>query len=144
MNGETWSQRDADEAKIRGLESAYDRAWNAADPASVLELFTNDAVVISPSGETSTGGGEIARSLASLLDGMAKGSKHSFEISAVRFIANDVALVDGEATITGLKAQNGHTLAVIRHRFTDVLVKTDLEWHIAQVRAYVFMPRPDT
>jgi uncharacterized protein (TIGR02246 family) len=138
------TNRADEEAKIRAVESAYDQAWNGGEPTSILKLFTNDVVVISPSGETSNGITEIERSLASLFARMAKGSKHASEISAVRFVTKDVALVDGQATVEGLRAENGNPLPEIRHRFTDVLVKTDDRWLIAQVRAYVFMPRLDT
>jgi hypothetical protein len=62
----------------------------------------------------------------------------------VRFVSDDVALADGEAVIEGLKDPGGGVMPPLVHRFTDVLVRLDGSWRIAQIRAYVFMdgPRP--
>ena len=62
----------------------------------------------------------------------------------MRFVSDDVALADGEAVIEGLRGPDGGVMPPLVHRFTDVLVRQDGSWRIAQVRAYVFMdgPRP--
>ena len=59
-------------------------------------------------------------------------------------MTDDVALADGEAVIEGLRDQSGAVIPPVVHRFTDVMIKRDGRWHIAQVRAYVLMdgPRP--
>lgn len=129
----------SDEAAIRAVEADYDAAWNAGDVGSAARLFTSDAVVVNPSGGVSSGIGEIRESLGALLSGVGRGSTHSSQILAVRLVASDVAIVDGEATIEGF----GHAKSRLRHRFTDVLVHQGGEWRITQVRAYVFMPPPD-
>jgi hypothetical protein len=59
----------------------------------------------------------------------ARGSTHTSTIVRVEFVTNDVAVADGEARIET-------AAATIRHAFTDVLVKTESEWRIAQTRAY--------
>jgi uncharacterized protein (TIGR02246 family) len=137
----TPNDRASDEAAIRAIESAYDSAWNAGDITSILQLCTEDVVVIDPSGGTSVGRDGMERSLASLFSGVGKGSTHTSEIMGVHFVTDDVALVDGEAFIEGFKTADGGT-APLRHRFTDVVVNGKHGWLIAQVRAYVFMPRP--
>ena len=128
-----------DEAAVRAVESAYDVAWNAGDVAAVLGLLTDRAVITNPSGETTVGRDEAANSLAALMDGPARGSKHTSEVVAVRFVKSDVALVDGLATISGF----GEHSEPLRHNYTDVLVHTSDGWRIDQVRAYVFMQLPD-
>ena len=128
-----------DEAAVRAVESAYDVAWNAGDVAAVLSLLTDRVVITNPSGETTVGRDEAASSLAALMDGPARGSKHTSEVVAVRFVKSDVALVDGLATISGF----GEHSEPLRHNYTDVLVRTSDGWRIDQVRAYVFMQLPD-
>ena len=134
----TRADRAADEAAIRAVEAAYDRAWDAGDVAAILRLCDADVVVIDPFGGTSVGREGMGRLLSSLFDGAGKGSTHSSEIVGVHFVTDDVALADGEATIEGFAASpaGGESL---RHRFTDVLVRGAEGWRIAQVRAYVFM-----
>jgi uncharacterized protein (TIGR02246 family) len=128
-----------DEAAVRAVESAYDVAWNAGDIAAVLNLLTDRIVMTNPSGETTVGRDEAASTLAALMDGPARGSKHNSEVVAVRFVNSDVALVDGLATISGF----GEHSEPLRHNYTDVLVRTSDGWRIDQVRAYVFMQLPD-
>ena len=129
IKGRTSNSAD-DEAAVRAVESAYDVAWNAGDVAAVLSLLTDRVVITNPSGETT---------LAALMDGPARGSKHTSEVVAVRFVKSDVALVDGLATISGF----GEHSEPLRHNYTDVLVRTSDGWRIDQVRAYVFMQLPD-
>ena len=136
--------RSRDEAAIRSLEAAYDAAWNAADLAALTEPFTADATIVDPFGGVSAGRAEIGRLLATLLEGAGRGSTHAGAILGVRFVSDDVALADGEAVIEGLKEPGGGVVPPLVHRFTDVLVRQDGSWRIAQIRAYVFMdgPRP--
>ena len=128
-----------DEVAARAVESAYDVAWNAGDVAAVLSLLTDSVVITSPSGETTVGRDEAASSFAALMDGLARGSKHTSEVVAVRFVTPEVALVDGLATISGF----GKHSEPLRHNYTDVLVRTPDGWRIDQVRAYAFMQLPD-
>ena len=131
-------ERPDELAAVLAVETAYDTAWNTGDVDSILRLMTTDVVVTNPSGETAIGREEVGRSLAELFQGPAKGSTHSSDISAIRLINPGVALVDGEATISDFGAE----AQPLRHSFTDVLVRTDAGWRIAQVRAYVFAPKP--
>jgi len=130
----------ADEAAIRALESAYDAAWNAGDAAAAARLFVPDAVVVNPSDGISLGRDAVEQSLQELFAGRGRGSQHISHLLAIYFVTSDVAVLDGEAVIIGF----GGGLSPLRHRFTDVLVRRDGEWRIAQVRAYVFMPLPDS
>jgi hypothetical protein len=58
--------------------------------------------------------------------------------AAIHFITADVAIVDGEARLERQSSGDASPFTVV-HRFTDVLVKQDGRWSIAQVRGYVFM-----
>jgi uncharacterized protein (TIGR02246 family) len=144
MDADRHDPLSPDEAAIRELEAAYDAAWNAADVEALIAPFTADATIVDPFGGVSTGRAEIERLLGDLLAGSGRGSTHAGEILAVRFVTGDVALADGEAVIEGLSAPDGSAAPRIVHRFTDVLVRSDEGWRIAQIRAYVLMegPRP--
>jgi uncharacterized protein (TIGR02246 family) len=131
-------QRSDEEAAIRAVESAYDVAWNAADVPAILGLFTEDAVLTNPFGETRIGRRELESMYEALFAGAGAGSSHTSRVLAIHFVRDDVALVDGEAVLEGF----GTSVAPLRHRFTDVLVQSDHRWRISQIRAYVFMPRP--
>jgi uncharacterized protein (TIGR02246 family) len=136
--------RAVDEAAIRALEADYDHAWDAADIDGLITHFAADALIIDPFGGTSSGSAEIARLLGALLEGPGRGSTHAGTILGVHFVTDDVALADGEAVIDGLRTAGEGSPTVVRHRFTDVLVRRDGVWRIAQIRAYAFLdgPRP--
>ncbi len=133
--------RSDDEAAIRDLEAAYDRAWAAADLVALAECLAPGATAIDPFGDVSEGTEEITRLLGGLLSGSALGSTHTSTIVGVRFVSGDVALADGQATIEGFRMPDGSTR--VTHRFTDVVVRRDDGWRIAHIRACALgEPRP--
>jgi uncharacterized protein (TIGR02246 family) len=135
--------REKDEVAIRALEEAYDAAWNAGDVRSLVAAFTPDAVVVNPMGKRAQGQDEISRVLAEFLGGAAKGSWHTSVVLGIEFIGDDVALVDGEARLEGLRGTGEAKAPPLVHRFTDLVVKSGGAWKVAQVRAYIFIPSPE-
>jgi len=138
VNLEPRRSAQGEESAVRAVESAYDAAWNAGDLPTLLQLLTEDVVIINPYGEMLRGRSAVEASFTELFDGAARGSTHSSQIRAVHFVSPDVALVDAEAVISGF----GAGPEPLRHSFTDVLVRTSDGWRIDQVRAYAFIPRP--
>jgi len=129
--------RAREEYAVRAVEFAYDAAWSAGDTARLLSLFTPGAVIINPYGVQWTGLEQIASSLLAFLAGEGAGSTHSSRLKSVFLVTPDVALVDGQATLTGDNFSGGRLL----HDYTDVLLKQDGVWRICHVRAYAFIPR---
>lgn len=127
---------DSDEPDVRAVESAYDRAWCAADVESLLQCMRSDAVLVNPRGEAAQGTEEIREALGGFVRGEAAGSTHESDVERVTFVRDDVAVVDGRAFIRG-----SALIADIEHRFTDVLVRDGGRWLISQVRAYALEPR---
>ena len=131
--------RAQDEAAIRGLEAAYDAAWQQGDIDALVACLTEEAVVVNPRGQLARGRAEIATMLGVLLSGPAKGSKHTSQVWRVEFITEEVAIVDGEAVLDGFVVSDGPSKSSSSHRFTDVVVRGSEGWAIAHVRAYVVM-----
>lgn len=126
----------ADEQAVRASEAAYDAAWRAGDIQGLLACLTEDAVLVSPRGDVARGLAEIERELGGLLRGPARGSAHTSRIIRVEFVTDDVAVVDGEATVH-LAGEEESTGIPLVHRFTDVLVRRSGTWAVAHIRAYV-------
>jgi uncharacterized protein (TIGR02246 family) len=129
-----------DETTILALEEAYDLAWNRGDAKALVSSFTPDAIIVNPRGEVAVGRAEFEKAMTGLLNGSFKGSIHKTKIIRIHFPKEDFAVVDGEATLTGIKEIEGST--ALTHRFTDVVVRENDRWLITDVRAYVFLPRP--
>lgn len=129
--------RAREEAAVRAVELAYDDAWSAGDTARLLSLFTPDAVIINPYGETWNGIAQITPALRAFLTAEGVNSTHFSKVKAVHLVSPTVALVDAEATLYGTGFPGGELV----HSFTDVLLKQDGVWRICHVRAYAFMSR---
>jgi uncharacterized protein (TIGR02246 family) len=134
--------RRRDEAAIRALEMAYDSAWNNGDVQRLVAAFAPEAVVVNPLGKSAKGRAEIQRVLGEFLNGPAKGSRHTSDVATIEFITDDVAVVDGKATVEGMAEPGDTTPAPAVHRFTDIVVRRHGTWTIAHVRAYLFAQPP--
>lgn len=124
-----------DELRLKAREESYDQAWNDGDVTSLVDLFVEDAMVVNPRGEMARGRDEIHRALGQFLKGDAKGSRHVSRISQIEFVTEEVALVDGEATLEGVTDSRGESIN-ITHSYTDVFVKKNGDWYISHVRGY--------
>lgn len=125
-----------DEVTIRELGEAYDIAWNRGDVQALISHFTLDAIVINPQGEVTTGKTEFAKVIAQLLRRPFKDSTHKTRITRIHFPKKDVAVIDGEATLTLARAEESNELT---HRYTDVMIKEGERWLISDTRAYGLM-----
>ncbi len=127
------NNRMRDELSIREVERAYDHAWAASDIAALGDCYTADAVVVNPRGEVARGVEQIREIFGAFLRGPAQGSIHESRIVRIEFVTNDVAVVDGEASIHNPAKPDE---PAITHQFTDVLARKQGAWRIAHVRAY--------
>lgn len=130
-----------DETAILALEEAYDSAWNRGDAKTLVSSFAPNAIIVNPRGEVAVGRPEFEKVMTELLRGSFKGSIHKTKIIRIHFPKEDVAVIDGEATLAGMKQFEGST-ALANVKFTDVMIKQSDRWLIADVRAYVLLPRP--
>ena len=127
------ANRQLDEKLIRKTEASYDQAWRNNDIESLMACFKEDALIISPRNDVAFGKDQIRKLFTDLLAGDAKSTKHTSRINRINFVTDDVAVVDGEASID---AAENLTTIVTQHRFTDILVRSGENWLIAQIRAY--------
>ncbi len=122
---------------IHQLGEVYDAAWNQGDVHALGSVFTPDVVVVSPRGEVITGKTAFIQTISTLFRGSFKGSTHETTVRRIHFLKEDVAVVDGEATLTLLNPRDRNS--PLTHHYTDVMIKEDNRWLIADTRAYVFM-----
>lgn len=136
MSHSAEQHRLENERLIRAVEADYDDAWTAGDIDRLLSLLTPDAVIVNPYGAIARGTAEIGVMLRGVRDADDPSSTHTSVVKAVHFVTDDVALADGEATIERIVLPGHDTAGTFTHSYTDVLVKRDGVWRIAQIRAY--------
>lgn len=118
---------------IRKTEIAYDDAWQLGDIEGIMQCISDNAVIVSPNGDVAIGKEEIRSLFTDFLGSIAMETKHTSRISRISFVTNDVAVVDGEATIEGSAELSASDR---KHNFTDILVRAGDRWLISQIRAY--------
>ena len=127
-----------DRGAIFAIEKSYDNAWNQNEASILASFFTPDAVIINPHGEVAEGKNEFENLMSTLFRRRFKGSIHKSKILRIHFPKGDVAVVDGEATVTEISEHGESSITIVR--FTDIMVKESDKWLIADTRAYVFLP----
>lgn len=125
---------DGADSAVRAVEAAYDQAWGIGDVERLLDCLAADVVMVNPRGDVAVGREEARTVLSAFLATEARATEHHSDIDRVSFVGDDVAVVDGTATIT-----LGDGTLLLRHPFTDVLARSDGAWRIVHVRAYSLM-----
>jgi uncharacterized protein (TIGR02246 family) len=119
--------RAADTAAVRALVAQYVEVRERRDPAALATLFTADADQLVSSGEWRRGReAVVAGGLAS--SARSSGTR-TIDVEHVRFVAGEVAVVDGRYEIAGEAG------APPRRMWTTfVMVKTPAGWRISAIR----------
>jgi uncharacterized protein (TIGR02246 family) len=84
------------------LAEAFAAAISAGDVPAAVELWTDDATIVQPDGETVRGKPAVAAALQALVD---NGVRLEIDVSNV-FVAGDVATVVGALTLNGTNGEH--------------------------------------
>jgi uncharacterized protein (TIGR02246 family) len=123
-----------DGAAIRATAAAFDAALNSGNAKQAAALWVEGGTLTTPGGNSVTGRAEMEKMLVGWLAGPLKGATHTANLRAIHFVTPDVAVTDGDVTLV----RPNQPLA--KATLTQVLVKRQGRWLLADVRAYVFMP----
>ena len=130
------SNHAADIAAIQSVLDAHGAAWTRGDAAGAASVLTDDADWVSGSGKTFVGREQIEAMHKQLLDGPAKGTRHSHPGTPnVRFITPEVAIVDGDSMMAGFRDDNGKEEPPAYSRYTAVFVKKSGKWYVTAFRS---------
>jgi uncharacterized protein (TIGR02246 family) len=130
------SNHSADIAAIQAVLDAHGAAWTRGDSAAAASVLTDDADWVSGSGKTFVGKQQIEAMHKQLLEGPAKGTRHSHPGTPnIRFITPDVAIVDGDSMMAGFRDENGKELPADYSRYTAVFVKKNGKWYVTAFRS---------
>jgi uncharacterized protein (TIGR02246 family) len=122
LSGLTLSDRHADEDAIRELLDRQVMGWDAGDPEAYASVFTADADYVTFPGSHYKGREALAASYAPLFKKLLKGSRLDTEITQLRFLTPDVALIQANAAVSkGARRRNRRNTRVN----TSIAVRTD-------------------
>ena len=124
--------RDADEFAIRALIAWQIDSWNAADPDGYAKAYTVDGDCVSFLGTHYHGRDAIASCYevpraTSLFRKLTRGARLHVEISQLRFLTSDVAVVHA----TGGVMKGSRPSRRSQRTNTSIAVRTDQGWLLA-------------
>ena len=120
----------SDEAAVREVVRKYVNARELRDAAAIEALFTRDADQLTTSGEWRRGRDQVVP--GTLESSRRNPGSRAIEVESVRFVAPDVAIVDGPYLITG------PTGAQVRQMRTTIVLKREAgAWRISAIRNMV-------
>jgi uncharacterized protein (TIGR02246 family) len=131
-----------DDEAIRQCIAAFVSAWNKHDPRQMAACWAQDGDLINPFGRPAQGRLKVEQLFTEEQQGPMKQSTHQMNITSVRPIAGDLALVDAECNITGIRGPDGKEMPVFTPHVFLAMSKKDGNWSILSARAFAFMPRP--
>jgi uncharacterized protein (TIGR02246 family) len=122
------AERRADEDAIRELVDRQVMAWGAGDPEAYASEFTSDADYVTYLGSHHKGRAAIAASYAPLFKKLLKGSRLDFQITQLRFLTPDVAVIHARGAVA-----KGARRGIRRNTRanTSIAVRTDGGWLLA-------------
>ena len=131
------SNHSDDVTAIKAVLDAHGAAWTRGDASAAASVLTDDADWVSGSGKTFVGRQEIEAMHKQLLDGPAKGTRHSHPGNPnIRFVTSQVAIVDGDSMMAGFHDENGKELPADYSRYTAVFVKNNNgRWYVTAFRS---------
>ena len=126
----------ADRAAIQAVLDQHGNAWTRGDADAATAILTEDADWVSGSGTVLAGRPAITKMHREVLSGPGKGTRHSHPgTPAIRFIKPDVAIVDGDSYLGGLRDEQGHELPAEYSRYSAVFVKNSGKWYVTAFRS---------
>jgi uncharacterized protein (TIGR02246 family) len=118
----------ADEQDVRDLYKQLRNGWNAGSGVAFASVFSEDADLVGPTGLRLRGRDRIASFHQVLFDGILKDTSFAGDITSVRFLTNDVAVVHA---IGGPSRSSDSTEPSIRRSLhTFVAVRRHGRWFI--------------
>lgn len=118
----------ADEQAIRALIDQQVNAWAAGDSAAYASVFTTDADYITFLGSHHVGPDAIAASYIPLFRRLLKGTQLRVDITRVRFLTPDVALIHANASVARAGRRRNRRNTRVN---TSVAVRADGRWQLA-------------
>lgn len=127
---------------IRQRHDEWCAAWNKHDPKLMAAFFIVDGDLINPFGRHARGTAEIEKLFTDEHTGAMAGTTYSGTVESIRYLGPNVAIVDVEAEISGMKGPNGAAAPPFKHHATWIAEKKAGKWIAHGARAYAFLSAP--
>ena len=128
------AQKPTSEDEIRRIVAAQAAAWNAGDGVAYAEHLAAEASFTNIFGMVMYGREAFTKRHAEILATFYKGTTKHHAIRRIRFVTADVALVDIDNEVRGVKAMPGGAIVpeggVVKTQLMEVFVRRDGRWWV--------------
>ena len=132
--GSLFADDASSEAAIRAIVEEQAAAWNAGDGAGYSRRVSPDISFTNIFGTVMFGASAFAERHAQILATSFKGTTKRHTVRRVRFVTPDVALVDIDNEVRGIKAMPGNLPVpadgVLRTQLLEVFARRDGTWSV--------------
>lgn len=128
------AQQTADEAAIRAIVAEQAQAWDRGDAAGYAKHVAPDASFTNLFGMVMYGAEPFRQRHADILGSFYKGTTKHHAIRKIRFVTPDVAIVDIDNEVRGVKAMPGGIVVppdgVVKTQLMELYVRRNGQWWI--------------
>jgi uncharacterized protein (TIGR02246 family) len=126
-----------DEQIIWNMVTDAIRRLNVGDLSAIREFWDEDADYVGVDGQMLRGRTALESFFSQMLKASATRPTQTARIEQVRFIASDVAIVDGSWTIIGARDASGKELPPLQGRGVEIVRKKQNRWCFVATREMV-------
>jgi uncharacterized protein (TIGR02246 family) len=125
-----YADMKADETAIHKRFDEWVAAWNKHDPKLLASFWVENGDAINPQGRVAKGRAAVEQLFVDEHTGAGRmaTSTYNGSISDIRFAGNNVAVIDVDAEVTGMKTADGSAAPPFKHHVTWVAVKKGGKW----------------
>lgn len=137
-----FASSDERELAIRKALVGFTAAWSAHSPEQMAAFWSEDGDLITPRGRWGIGREGTQKVFAEEQSGPMKKSSIWMEITQIRWITEDAALIDANCTVTsmiekmGTKGKKDKIAAPLNQHLVVLMQKRDGNWKMISVRPY--------
>jgi len=143
VGGRASAQSEDDERAIRALIESHSVALNDRDVAKASSVYSDDATIVTASGQIYAGRAAVDRWHAEAVNGPRPFvHTHPADTIRVHFLNPAAAVADVESHIPRPAGVDGQPSPALRVPLVIALVKRDGAWRIAVQRQTVASPKP--
>lgn len=124
------SDTSTDSAAIKQAVALYSDALNRHDARATAMMFSEDADFRDSAGTSFHGRKGIEEGFTSLFAGRLKTAQRKDSVRSIRFLTPQIAAVDNDWEVTGLKAPDGSDLPPSRGIHAWIMTKQNGHWLI--------------
>lgn len=131
-----------EDTAIRKRHDEFIAAWNKHDAKLMAAFFAADGDLVNPFGRQAKGIAAIEKLFADEHAGVMAKTRYAGSIESIRYLGKDVAIVDTNGEVTGMKGADGADAPPFKHHVIWIAHKDAGKWSAVAARAFVTLPPP--